>query len=74
MNELNFMFPDGFTTLEIRVVGTATYRICGLVPSSKATSTLSVQKIVETDGLSLISYAECLYADVETADYKGLED
>ncbi len=74
MNTLNYSVPDGYTTLEVRVVGDITYRICGPIGESKATSNLSVQRVEVIGGVTIIKYATCLYADIETTTYKGLED
>jgi len=74
MNALNYRVPDGGTTLEIREVGDVTYRICARIGASKAKDVLSVQKIEVSGGVTTIKYTSCLYADIETATYKGLED
>ena len=72
MNRLNFQIPDGLTTLELRKVGTFTYRICGLVGCDKERDRLLVQRIEIDGSTTAISYAECFYDEVESVDYSGL--
>ncbi len=61
-------------TLEVLEKGDVTYKINGQIGAKKESSVLSVWKIETTESGTVMKFASCLYADIETATYKGLED
>lgn len=72
---LNFALPSGYTLLCIYKNRRGDlYHIFGPIGSSKATTKIISQKLINRGERQFYSYAECLYAEIETATYVGLED